>query len=197
MGFDKKSWYNWCLIFIIILCVTLIIFQNVDAITGNTVSGSSQSNVTITTYFSVSLSTNLSNGIDFGIINGTNFLDINASDNNNTGANQTSLWINVSTDSNSAADFCVGANATLKSGTDIIGITNESYSNSTTNSDVLPNLTEQVSLIVSASGVKAGESIAIGGVNYYRFWLDIPSQQASGTYTNNITFKGVSAGVAC
>ncbi|GBE19438.1 MAG TPA: hypothetical protein ENG87_05365 [Candidatus Pacearchaeota archaeon] len=197
MGFNKKSGYNLFLVAVIVVCVGLLLIQNIDTITGKATSATATSNVTIEYYFSISLSGNLSNGIEFGSINATNLVNINATDNNISGSapNQTGFWINVSSDSSTAVDFCVKADSALISGANSIHEANESYVNSTTSTGLIPDVTLETSF--TTSNIKSGKNIAIGGVNYYRFWLDIPLAQAAGTYNNTVSFTGKNTGAAC
>ena len=58
-----------------------------------------------------------------------------------------------------------------------------------------PDSSDETSLTTSYE--KAGSSISIGSINYYRFWLDVPGAQASGDYNNTVYFKGTQAGSSC
>jgi hypothetical protein len=78
---------------------------------------------------------------------------------------------------------------------DIILIGNESYSNTSVTNDTYPIKGEET--IFTFAGVKAGQTITPGNSTYYRFWLDVPAEVASGSYNNSIVFTGVEAGDAC
>lgn len=152
------------------------------------------SNVTVSAYVAIALSTNWT-AIEFGNVNpGTN--DNNAShnyDGGNVSNANTTYWVTVSTDSNLNADLCIKDNWALNTtGGNVIGNTNYTYSNNT-NDTVLP----LPGTAVTTSHVQAGYSVAPGGKDYFRFWLDIPTAQAAGTYNNTVYIKGVSTGSSC
>ena len=189
---------------VFVFSIIMILNQH-SMMTGYLTTGDTFSNVSITTYFSIAMSENLSDGIQFGSISSLPATDTNATHNydganttlDGAGANKgTSMWMNVSTDSNSAVDFCINASATLSTtGADSFEVGNETYHNSTYTNSSSPNVTEQVAL--TAAWVKSGYNIAAGSDNYYRFWLDVPAAQATGTYNNTVEFKGVAIGGGC
>ena len=165
-------------------------------VTGFATTGSTVSNVTISSYLSISMSGNLSQGVLFGTISTLPATNQNSTNNNNS-AGSTSMFINVSSDSNTAVDVCIKSNAHLTDSTNMntLGIGNESYANSTTLSATVPEIAREISL--TTAYVKAGTSVAAGGADYYRFYLDVPVAQATGTYNNTINFEGVAAGQSC
>ena len=187
----------WISIFSVILIFSIVMTSlQYSSMTGFATSGSTVSNVTIVSYLSISMSTNLQAGILFGSVDTLPANYINASHNYDGGSSASTMFINVSTDSNSNVDFCIKANANLQdTGTDIIGIGNETYSNSTTTDGSIPLIANNVSL--TTSYVKAGSNIGRGNVSYYRAWLNIPAAQAPGTYNNSVMFEGVVAGGSC
>lgn len=173
-----------------------MIFAPKLEITGYATEGSAVSNVTITSYLSIEMSTNLTEGILFGNVTELPATDINASHNYDGTSSGSTLYLEVSTDSNTNVDFCAMANDDLiSSGLDIIGVGNQTYSNSTTTDAGTPDLANQSSL--TKSYVKSGINVEQGGKLYYRFWLDIPAAQPAGTYNNTVYFKGVNTGVSC
>jgi len=189
---------NLALVFFVALFIFSISMLVIGGsqLTGHATSGSTVSNVTIVSYLSISMSQNLSSGILFGSVDTLPATDINATHNYDGPTSGTSMNITVSTDSNVNVDFCTKANAGMQtSGSDIIGIGNETYSNATTVSSTVPALGSQVPL--TASYVKSGFNVTRGGNNYYRFWLDIPAAQAPGTYNNTVSFEGLTTGGAC
>jgi hypothetical protein len=166
-----------------------------DRITGHATEGSTTSNVTISKYLSITMSTNLSGGITFGSVDNLPGVNLNATHNNDS-AGGTSMYVNVSSDSNTNVDFCIRANAAMTSPSlDTIGIGNESYANASTTDAGTPALANEVSL--TTGYISAGRNVSMGGLQYYRMWLDIPSGTPSGTYNNTVYFKGVETGVAC
>jgi len=194
----KENFALWFFTFVFLFSVFMLIPQDIN-VTGFDTSGSTLSNVTIASYLSISMSNNLSNGILFGSIDTLPATSINASHNNDDGVNSynSTMWINVSTDSNTAVDFCVMANADLTtSDDDVIGLANETYTNSSAiNNATTPEIANNVSL--TTSYVRAGRNIAQGQSNYYRFWLNVDVAQAPGNYNNTVSFKGIVTGAAC
>ena len=175
----------------------IMIFAQQGKLTGYATSGSTISNVTITSFLSIDMSSNLILGIQFGNVSDLPAPDVNASHNYDGGSSASTMFINVSTDSNTAVDFCSKANAAL---TDSIGGTfidlgNETYGNSTTTDATTPLVTLQTAL--TTSYVKAGANVGKGNVTYYRFWLDVPVATAPATYNNSVWFKGVVVGNPC
>jgi hypothetical protein len=198
---------NWIVLvfgFLFLLSVILLFNQGAKT-TGYATQQTTASNVTINVYFAIDLSTNLSDGIRFGNISSLPATNQNATHNydglNTTvggaTANQsTSMWVNVSTDSNTNVDLCVSANDNLKtSGGDQILVGNETYYNHTATNVTHPSLGQEVAMTTTAT--KAGPNVSIGSNHYYRFWLDVPAGTASGTFNNTITFKGVATGGSC
>jgi len=181
--------------FIAIFLFSMFMIFAGSKITGYAASGSTVSNVTVEKSFSITLSGNLTQGIFFGNISTLD--NANATDNYITNeGNFTKYFTNVSTDATIDVDFCLNANGDmLNPAGDIIGLSNETYSNATTTSATVPDLANQVSF--TTSGVKAGEDVGPGIAVYYRFWLNITSNVPSGTYNNSITFTGKERGAAC
>lgn len=172
--------------------------------TGYVTEDTTISNVTISVYFSFAMSDNLSEGIQFGEVSSLPATNVNGTHNydgaNNTadsaGENHgTSYYLNVSTDSNTAVDFCLMADALNTSGGDEIGLGNETYYHNNWTNSTLPLLGSEVSF--TTGYVKASEGIIAGNISYYRFWLDVPAGTASGVYNNTVSFKAVSIGGSC
>lgn len=184
-------------VFGLLFIFSLILFANQSAeLTGYATSATTTSNVTISSYFAIAMSANLSDGIQFGNISTLPAINANASHNYDGDAGlNTSMWMNVSIDSNVNVDFCVMADALNTSSGDYIGLGNESYFNSTINNATHPSSASEVS--ITTSYVKAGPNILVGNNNYYRFWLDVPIATPAGTYNNTVFFKGVSSGGNC
>lgn len=185
---------------ILFLVSLIMILGNNFRTTGYATETTTTSNVTISVYFAVEMSANLSNGIEFGNITTLPATNQNSTDNYN-GVNTTpngtgtSTWMNVSTDSNTAVDFCIKADAALTSGANTIGVGNETYHNDTVTNTTRPNINNEVAL--TTSYVKAGPNTGVGNRTFYRFWLDVPAGTASGTYNNTLSFKGVGTGGTC
>ena len=186
---------------LLLFAAVMLLIQNIKIpetkITGYATEESTVSNVTISKYLSIDLSTNLSEGILFGS-KSPNTQNNNATHNDDGASSGSSMYVNVSADSNTAVDFCIKSNDDLKtSGADIIGIANETYANNVTETnDTSPYLADEVSLN-KTNYIEAGTNISIGNQSYFRFWLDIPSGQASGDYNNTITFKGIETATGC
>jgi hypothetical protein len=212
---ERGNLYTIILILILIASLILLILENVPVVTGDVsltgyaTAGSTFSNVSITSYFAIQMSGNLTAGIDFGSVQTTNFLDQNATQNwchatNGTCTNVSSAspfnssyyFLNVSLDSNTAVDFCTYANEALKDRTgwiETIGLSNETYTftNWTTNITNFTLPPQQGQAAFTAGYVRTAMNISKGNSTYWRFFLDIPQGQASGTYNNTINFKGV------
>ncbi|MFA5953205.1 MAG: hypothetical protein WC812_01300 [Candidatus Pacearchaeota archaeon] len=190
----NQIFYKTFLIVIIFLCVILIIFQNSNNFTGNYLLNTT-SNVSLFKYYSIAFSDNLSSGIEFGTIENLPAVSVNATYNYLGLSNSTEYFINVSNDSNTNIDFCIKADGDLESiASDILGLGNETYNNATFTNLSSPSDTE---VLLTTSYVKSGSNVLIGGVNYYRFWLDVPSGQAAGTYNNTVNFKAVETDYSC
>ena len=193
---DSKS-IDTFLVAIFIVAVSLLVFQNVDGMTGHATEGSTYSNVTIQKYLAINFGGQLGNGIYFGNVATLPATNINATENYNGTNNATNYYLNVSTDSNTHVDFCILANAGLTSAAaDVIGLGNETYSTNYTSSNMtLPPLSAETAMTTNYT--KAATDVAPGNSSYWRFWLDIPAAQPSGDYNNTVSFKGVTATQAC
>ena len=207
----RVDWFNIVLILVVIVALVLLILQNTlfnnvlsitetprtFGITGHATESTTISNVTIAKYLSISLCTNLSDGIIFGNITTLPATNVNATHNYDGASTGSTMCVNVSEDANTAIDFCTKANDHLTSvGADTIELGNETYANSTVTSAGTPGAAAN-STAVTTSYVKSGNAVAAGGVNYYRFWLDVPASQPSGDYNNTVYFKGVTTTLAC
>jgi hypothetical protein len=170
---------------------------NEPKITGHATETTTVSNVTIAKYLAIDMSVNLSGGIMFGNVATLPATNVNATHNYDGVSSGTSMFLNVSNDSNTNVDFCIKANAALTDSTsgNIIGIGNETYYNSTTTNITIPDLASE--LAITTGYVRAGSNITKGNSNYYRFWLDVPASTSSGSYNNTVWFKGTETGQAC
>lgn len=204
----RGGWYTILLIIILIASLTMLVVQNLPSITGHAIEGSTYSNVSITTYLAIQMSNNLSAGIDFGSVSALPVTDQNATKNwcsptngscnvSSPNFNATLYYLNVSTDSNTAVDFCVGAPNPLTAGTDTIALGNETYAytNISITNLTLPPQQDQIAL--SASYARSSVNISKGNSTYYRFYLDIPASQPAGSYSNLVYFRGVQTTQAC
>lgn len=180
---------------VFLFSIVMLIFSN-SQITGYATTGSAVSNVTITNFVSITMSTNLQLGVLFGSVSDLPATDVNATHSYDGASDASTMFLNVSTDSNSAVNFCIQANAALtSSGGNVIGLTNQTYNNDTTTSATVPSVSVQTAL--TTSYVAAGEDVEKGDSTYYRFWLDVPVATAAATYNNSIMFKGVQTGAGC
>lgn len=190
----KKRFIVFFALFIILLALS--IFEGV--LTSYVAQGSAPSNVSVDVKFiSITFSDNLSDGIAFDEVSSIPSTNVNATDNYNSPVNGTTLFIMVSNDSSSDVDFCIQANADLTDPNtlDIIGLGNETYSNSSSTNIGIPSLIDEISL--TTSYVKSSSAISPGNENYYRFWLDVPLGTSAGSYNNTISFKGVETSASC
>ncbi len=184
------------LIVIILICLVFFIFQNITFLTGNVTEGSIPSNVSVAKYLAVTFGSNLANGIQFGSVSFLPATDVNATHNYDGTNNATTFYIEVSNDSNSAVDFCIKADTDLTSPSlDVIGVGNETYSNSTSTNITEPGVSSQTSLTTVYT--KSSVNVNIGSSDFWRFWLDVPTAQPSGDYNNTVYFKGIVVGASC
>jgi len=206
----RVGWFTIVLIVLILAAIVLLILQNtlfnvsssvIEAprsfgITGHATETSTVSNVTIQKYLSIAVCPNLVGGIVFGDVASLPAIGLNASHNYDGGSSASTICINVSDDGNTAIDLCSKADGPMNTSTgDEILLGNETYSNSTITNSTHPIPLDNVSL--TTGYIRSGDAISAGGVNYYRFWLDIPAAQPSGTYNNTVWFKGVTTTLSC
>jgi hypothetical protein len=176
-----------------ILAIVLISPPGIQADTQNTTT-----TVTVNEYVAVGLSNNLSSGIDFGSLD-PDTLNNNATNNFDGAGLNTSFWVNISTDSNVNVDICIGDNESLEFGANVIENGNYTWVNTTTGGpgDAWLIVGNSVVMTTTAAFTNAGNNIAPGSYNWYRFWLDIPGGQAAGAYVNSVSFKGIKTGNSC
>jgi len=192
--FDYKK--EIFLILIVMLCLVFLIFENLGNLTGNVTEGSTPSNVSVMNYIALSSSQSLINGIQFGTVIYPPFDNLNATHNYDGVGNETTFYLNVSNDTISPVDFCIrGSGDLINPIFDAIGLGNETYSNSIITNSTSPFLSNEISL--TTIYVKSQQNVSIGGINYYRFWLDLPSDQSNGNYNNTIFLKAVLSGNPC
>lgn len=157
------------------------------------------SNVTIQSFLSIDMSANLTDGIVFGTVSNLPAVSVNATHNFDSGGatNGSSFFLNVSLDSNTPVDFCIKANSSLydASGGNYIGITNETYSNSSASNITHPSASNETP--ITTTYAKATTQVYQGNSTFYRFYLDVPAATPAATYENSIYFKGVTNGTAC
>ena len=192
---ERDKLVNFFLIVIIFVCLILIVV-NFLSVTGYVTQRTTLANVTIGKYFSVYFSDGLEEGINFGDVAVLPVIKTNATRNYDGFNSATNYFMGVSNDSNVNVDFCVVASGDMQSESlDILNLSNEFYSNSTFSDFDNPLLNESKAFDIDY--VKTHSGIIPGSNGYYRFWLDIPAAQPSGTYSNNITFKGIVSGDSC
>ena len=204
--------FSIVMILVILVALILLVLQNTlfkstvsvinqpsrnFGITGHATETSTISNVTIAKYLSISLCTNLSDGIIFGNVTELPATNLNATHNYDGASSGSTMCVNISNDGNTAIDLCTKGNTDLTSiASDTIGLANETYANSTVTNTGTPGAAAN-STALTTSYVKSGNAVSTGGVNYYRFWLDIPAAQPSGNYNNSISFKAIQTGLNC
>jgi hypothetical protein len=138
---------------------------------------------------SIQLSPALSMSVNWTLISlPANYLDATG----NNGPNSTDYFINIST-SGIGADIYVEADDDLYDlDLDVLKLGNETYSVNTTNGTV-PN-TNKINM--TTSYVLIGDNMGNNTVIYMKFYLNAPSGQPAGIYTNNLAFKAVVHGQA-
>lgn len=149
------------------------------------------SSASILSYFSISASPTLQSGVIWSSIQNLPVTDLDADGNNAAGS--TAYSTQVSPDSNLQIDFCIKASGDLVSGVNVITLNNYRWDSALNAIDPVVGS----SIPMTTSFVKTDLSINPGFSDYFRFWLSVPGSKPAGTYTNTITFKGVSAGNAC
>jgi len=176
---------------LIIFFLALVIMSTHSQVTAQS-EVSTPSSVTISSYIAIGLSNDLANGIEFGnLVPGTN--DNPAFDNDKGEGGGTSMWVEVSPESNVGVDLCIKDNQPLTSNGN--QIPNEGYTWSDNRDPMLPNLPGTP---ISTTYRKTNEiALAPGERDYFRFWLDVPTAQPPGTYTNLVYFKAVETGLPC
>jgi hypothetical protein len=155
------------------------------------------SQVVISSYLSLSKSTNMSSGgIDFGTITSLPITNRNATANYNSSSGS-EYYITISPDTNVNVDFCIKASKLNTSGGSEINLLNYKWSNSSGVTSTLgsPSLASVASF--TENYVNSTLNLAPGNSSYYRFWLNVSSGQAPGTYNNVVYFQGVQTGASC
>jgi len=156
---------------------------------------STYTEVMINAYFAIAASENITNGITFGTLtDGTN--DNNATNNWDGAGDNSTMYIAISSDSNVETETCVGANEsyihTITAGKSM-GIGNLTWSNST---DGAPSGPAGSTPMTVANATVATE-IAGGTDVFFRFWLDVPTDQWGGKYQNTLYFTTTQNGTDC
>lgn len=136
---------------------------------------------------SVLLSDNLTSSVKWNVVSlPVHYLDAIGNNLNSS----TDYYLNISA-TNTLVDLYVKANGDLvNEGLDVLGLGNETYTYSSNDSTLIgfnkSTMTTNYSLIAS----NLGDNSAV----YLKFYLDAPSSQPAGTYTNNLSFKAVRNG---
>ena len=188
--------YHLVLIIVILFCGFNIALENLGSISGKALSLDVFSNLSLDNYYAIDFSENLSAGILFGTIQFFPADDVNASHNYDGISNGSSFYANVSSDGNTNVDFCIRANGGLKTFEgDEIGIGNETYTYFNFTNLTYPLSNPKIQL--NTSYVPSGTSLFPGETNYWRFWLDVPIGQPTGSYNNTVQIKGIATGDGC
>ncbi len=190
---------EWISIFIVMLVIALTGFLFKDTftdITGHQTERITTSNVSVTRFFAIALSTNLDDGIEFGTVD-PNSQDVNATDNYNGPDSNTTMSVDVSSDSNTNVNVCVRANTDLTNpGGVIIPLGGYTFSNSTANNITTPSDPSNTRVMLVAFQ-DTSQNIPRGSSDFFRFFLDIPAGQEAGTYNDTIIFRAVSFSEIC
>jgi hypothetical protein len=104
----------------------------------------------------------------------------------------TEYYVNVSEANGTVIDICLSANESLKSGANEISLSNQKFSNSTSDNTVPSKYNRSVTTTCSNNMVATG--LDDRDTVYLKFFITIPSLQAAGDYVNNITFKAIETG---
>lgn len=136
----------------------------------------------------IALSTKLSSGVDWNI---TTLPVYNLSAEGNNGNSSTDYYVIIEA-IGLQADLYVKADGNLTSGANQIPLKNEKISFSTTDSAV-PSATKK-SLTTNYTDNQIGYNMTNSTKSSLKFFLDVPSGQQAGDYSNNLTFKVVQTG---
>lgn len=192
---EKERLIRFFLIGVIFICSILLLFENVT-IHGRVTGGDVVSNVSVFLSFSIDFSDALANGVFYGDVLVLPVSNIGAVENYNGTDNATNYYVGVSPDGNTPVDLCVNVNSPLiTESMDVIGVANQSYSYSNFSNYTFPEVFVEVPF--SLDYQSGGEMIPTGGLNFFRFWLDVPVGQSPGNYNNSINFRAVPAGLGC
>jgi hypothetical protein len=181
--------------FLVLAAIGLIfnMVSQANPVTGYATTANAETQAQIANYFSINSSENMSaDGVVFAI---SSLPATSANATANYVSDASLLFLTVETDSNVNVDFCVKANASLVYGANTIELGNYTWSNSTANNVTTPDLAEASALLTTFDNSTL--NVAPGSEDFYRFWLSVPSNQAPGTYRNQINFKGVQNGNEC
>jgi len=188
--------YRKVLIIVFIAALLLLGFENFCTLTGYASEGITPSNVTIVQSLAISFSTQLGEGIIFDEVRFLPAANVNATHNYDGIGNASGYFILVSPDGNTPVDVCLKADGPLTSvGGDTIPLVGETYSHSKISNITMPSVTSEVSLTTNYT--LSSDNVPLGGTGYLRFFLDVPTAQAPGDYSNNIFFKGTPTGAGC
>jgi hypothetical protein len=169
-----------------------------SSITGRATTSDVESSAVVSNYFAISASPNMSDtGITFDIAS-LPAVNVNSTGNYNvSAASETEYFMEVALDSNVNVDFCIKANASLwAAGGNSINISNYTFNNATASNITTPDFDTKM-LTGNETYEPSTTNVAPSSKDYYRFWLNVSAQQAAGTYTNAINFKGLQTGSAC
>lgn len=195
---QKKSEAIILMLFVVLALASLSYNYNrggLQAITGAQQIIPVPSSATIMSYFAIAAGGALATpGIVWSNIATLPAVDIPADADYSGVGSTTNYFISVSSDSNINVDMCTSASGPLTSGLNTIPIVGYSWGWSILNDALNPS---PPGASMSTVYTSAGTNFAPGNNDYFRFWLDVPSGQPAGTYTNTINFKGVQTGQPC
>jgi len=134
-----------------------------------------------------------------GFVSGVQWSSVNLSEaglpaDGNNGIGDTTYAINISEADGTLVDVYVKADGDLTSGGDIIDLVNETIAYSITDTTV-PSTTN-VSLTTSYTDNQLGEDFDLYDDVYMKFFVDVLSNQAAGTYSNDLSFKAIESNEA-
>jgi len=181
----------WILICGILIAGAVYYTEPTEAVV--TSNASTTTSATVAVYIAIQMSPTLQSGIVFSNLQqGTT--DNNA-DGNNYGSAGTDYWINVSSDTNVNVDYCIKADGDLTSGSNTIPLSNYYFANNTTTDANIPSLSYKTAFTTTYQ--KMDTNLDNTQNEYLRFWLDVPSGQTPGTYTNTVYFQAIETGYDC
>jgi len=134
----------------------------------------------------IGLSGNLSNGVNWTI---ASLPADNAAANGNNGSGVTQYNVSVIVSGPCGADVYIKADGDLTGTSEVIGIGNETYCNSTSDSLVPGTACHILDTTYASDGI--GSSLDVGtNTIHLKFYLDVPTAQPADSYTNTLSIGG-------
>lgn len=132
-------------------------------------------------YYAVSLATST---ISFG--NLAPGADDEGASVNNYGSSAPGYYLTLSSDSNTNVQTCLSGTGDFTGSGKTMSLGNMIWDGNQTGSSTYPILSAAQAM--TTSKVRSSTTLAAGNNEYYRFWMDVPGDQAPVSYSTTITF---------